>query len=196
MDKQHIIYKITNTLNDRFYVGMHTGYPDDGYLGSGKRIKAEIKKYGKENFKKEILEVIPDRKSLELREAEIVNDQLLADPLCLNLKNGGSGQWPPMTEELKSAISRSKKGKPVPKLTEAMRLARERAKEKGTTVGGCWPTKTWKIRLPDSSTIEITNLKRWCEQQNIHIDLVRRTLVTGKPLSRGKHKGLHALSST
>ncbi len=93
MDKQHIIYKITNTLNNRFYVGMHTGYPNDGYLGSGKRIKSEIKKYGKENFKKEILELLPSRKDLKQREAEIVNEELLANPLCLNLKNGGEGGW-------------------------------------------------------------------------------------------------------
>lgn len=91
MDKQHIIYKITNVLNNRFYVGMHTGFLDDGYLGSGKRLKAEIKKYGKENFKREILEILPDRKSLESREAEIVSEELLVDPLCLNLKNGGEG---------------------------------------------------------------------------------------------------------
>lgn len=91
MEKQHIIYKITNLLNGRFYVGMHTGYPDDGYFGSGKRLKAEIKKYGKENFKKEILEILPDRHSLELKESTLVNAELLADPLCLNLKNGGEG---------------------------------------------------------------------------------------------------------
>lgn len=91
MDKQHIIYRITNLLNNRFYVGMHTGFPEDRYFGSGKRLKAEVKKYGKENFKKEILEILPTRKALELREAEIVDDVLLANPLCLNLKNGGEG---------------------------------------------------------------------------------------------------------
>lgn len=36
--KQHLIYKIANTLNGRFYIGMHTGFKDDGYFGSGKRI--------------------------------------------------------------------------------------------------------------------------------------------------------------
>jgi group I intron endonuclease len=91
MEKKHFIYKTTNLLNGRFYIGMHTGYPDDGYLGSGKRIKAEIKKYGKENFKREILETLPTRNALELREEEIVDDMLLQDLLCLNLKNGGEG---------------------------------------------------------------------------------------------------------
>lgn len=89
---EHLIYKITNQLNDRFYIGMHsTENPDDGYLGSGKRIKAEVKKYGKENFRKEILERVSSRKLLQEREAQIVNAALLQDPLCLNLKNGGEG---------------------------------------------------------------------------------------------------------
>jgi|SRR5579859_1085076 len=88
----HLLYKTTNILNNRFYVGMHsTKNPKDRYLGSGKRIKYEIQKYGKENFKREILEEFPTRKALEDAEAEVVNEELLSDPLCLNLKNGGEG---------------------------------------------------------------------------------------------------------
>jgi len=89
-----LLYKTTNLLNGRFYIGMHsTENPDDGYLGSGRRINAEIKKYGRENFKKEILEVLPSRDALIMREIEVVNETLRADPLCLNLKNGGKGGW-------------------------------------------------------------------------------------------------------
>lgn len=92
MDKHHIIYRTTNLLNNRYYIGMHsTENIDDGYLGSGRRIKAEIKKYGKENFVREVLEELPTREALKLREAEIVNVELLADKRCLNLKDGGEG---------------------------------------------------------------------------------------------------------
>lgn len=88
----HIIYKTTNKLNGRFYIGMHsTENLNDGYLGSGKRLKAELKKYGKGNFERAVLHELPSRKLLESREREIVNEELLADPLCLNLKNGGEG---------------------------------------------------------------------------------------------------------
>ena len=89
---EHIIYKTTNSLNHRFYVGMHsTKNIDDGYLGSGRRIKAEIKKYGKENFVREVLEYYPTREALCKREAELVCEEMLSDLLCLNLKNGGEG---------------------------------------------------------------------------------------------------------
>src|SRR5271168_1372693 len=98
---KHLLYRTTNILNSRFYIGMHsTKNPEDGYLGSGKRLKYEIQKYGRENFKKEILEELPTRTSLENREAEIVNEKLLADPLCLNLKNGGEGGWEEVNKNL------------------------------------------------------------------------------------------------
>ena len=39
------IYKTTNLINGRFYVGMHkTNDLDDGYMGSGKMIQRAIKK--------------------------------------------------------------------------------------------------------------------------------------------------------
>ena len=106
MNKEHIIYKITNKINGRFYIGMHTGYPDDAYFGSGKRIKAEIRKYGKENFSKEILEYCMSRETLIFREKEIVNIDLLENDLCLNLKVGGEGGWV-TTEEIVSKRSKT-----------------------------------------------------------------------------------------
>ena len=49
-------YITTNKINGKQYVGMHsTDNIDDGYLGSGQLIMKAIKKYGKENFTREIL---------------------------------------------------------------------------------------------------------------------------------------------
>lgn len=51
------IYKITNKINNKIYVGQHSKEIfDESYYGSGKYIKAAINKYGKENFHQEILE--------------------------------------------------------------------------------------------------------------------------------------------
>jgi len=88
----HYIYKTTNLINEKYYIGMHsTDNLDDGYVGSGKRLWYSIKKYGKENFKCEIIEILPNRKLLKEREKEIVNKELLSDENCLNLVFGGGG---------------------------------------------------------------------------------------------------------
>ena len=51
-----IIYKTTNLINNKIYVGQSINDGDNNYLGSGTYIIKAIKKYGKSNFKKEIIE--------------------------------------------------------------------------------------------------------------------------------------------
>lgn len=90
--KHHFIYKTTNLKNGKFYVGMHsTNDIDDGYLGSGKRLRYSIRKNGKENFKIEYLEFFDTHNELRDRERELVNEELLKDPMCMNLAIGGTG---------------------------------------------------------------------------------------------------------
>lgn len=90
--KYHFIYKTTNKLTNKFYIGMHsTDNLNDGYLGSGKRLWYSIRKYGKENHKIEILEFFETREKLRDKEIEIINEDILNDPLCINLKKGGDG---------------------------------------------------------------------------------------------------------
>lgn len=90
--KYHYIYKTTNLKNDKFYVGMHsTNDLNDGYLGSGTRLRRSIRRNGKESFKIEYLEFFDNREDLINRERELVNEDLLKDPMCINLKPGGTG---------------------------------------------------------------------------------------------------------
>jgi hypothetical protein len=92
LKKYHFIYKTTNLLNGRYYVGMHsTANLKDGYLGSGTQLRRAIRKYGKEAFEIVILEFLPNRVLLVKREKEIVNEQLVDSLLCMNLKPGGLG---------------------------------------------------------------------------------------------------------
>jgi group I intron endonuclease len=90
--KYHFIYKTTNLLNNKYYIGMHsTNNIDDNYVGSGKLLRYSIRKYGKHNFKCDILEYFDSREELVLKEKELVNQQILKDRSCLNLREGGSG---------------------------------------------------------------------------------------------------------
>jgi hypothetical protein len=88
----HYIYKITCNVTGKYYIGMHsTSNLDDGYFGSGKRLRYSLNKYGKENHTKEILEWLEDRSSLKKREEDLVNEKTLFDPMCMNLQIGGGG---------------------------------------------------------------------------------------------------------
>jgi hypothetical protein len=89
------VYKTTNLLNGTYYIGVHSTWNiDDGYLGSGKRLGRSIKKHGKENFKREILAFFETNKEAYNYESHLVNEELIKDELCLNLKPGGSGGFP------------------------------------------------------------------------------------------------------
>ena len=88
--KYHYFYKITNNLNGHFYYGVHnTDNLDDGYMGSGRRLHYAYKKYGIENFTKEILKFFNTSKEAFEYEGEIVNETLMKDPNCYNIQGGG-----------------------------------------------------------------------------------------------------------
>ncbi len=90
--KIHYIYKTTCLISNRYYIGLHsTNNLEDGYMGSGKRLRYSIRKHGVENHTKEILEFLPTREDLVLREIEIVTKELIDDKSCMNLVLGGGG---------------------------------------------------------------------------------------------------------
>jgi hypothetical protein len=90
--KYYFVYKTTNLINEKYYYGMHsTDNLNDGYIGSGTRLKRSVEKYGKENFKIEILEFLPNKESLLKKEKELINEYVLNDPKSMNLQPGGGG---------------------------------------------------------------------------------------------------------
>jgi hypothetical protein len=73
-----------------FYIGVHeTHNLDDGYLGSGKILRNSVYYHGKENFKREILEFCENKKSMYEKEKELVTEELINNPKCMNLVIGG-----------------------------------------------------------------------------------------------------------
>lgn len=89
--KEGYIYLITNTINNKKYIGKHVGKPEDSknYMGSGIALKKAIKIYGKEKFNKTILEYIPNG-SLDEREIFWIKEY---DTFAngYNLTEGGDG---------------------------------------------------------------------------------------------------------
>jgi len=89
-----VIYKTTNLTNGKIYIGYHsTKDLNDTYLGSGKILNQAIKKYGLNNFKREILYVFPTKEEALLKEREIVNEEFLHRDDVYNAKLGGAGGW-------------------------------------------------------------------------------------------------------
>lgn len=90
--KYNYFYKITNLINNHFYYGVHsTDNLEDGYMGSGKRLQYAYKKYGIEKFKKEILKYFDTQEEAYNYEELIVNENLIKNDECYNIKVGGTG---------------------------------------------------------------------------------------------------------
>lgn len=90
--KQFYIYKTTNLINNKQYIGQHFGELDDSYIGSGSLIQKAINKYGKENFKKEILKICQNREEADRAEKDfIIQFNAVEDNNFYNLQEGGTG---------------------------------------------------------------------------------------------------------
>jgi Tfp pilus assembly major pilin PilA len=88
----YFIYKTTNILDGSYYIGCHqTSNLNDGYLGSGKHLTRAIKKYGKSNFRLEILNYASSKEEMFKLEKELVTEEVVRDTKSYNLKVGGSG---------------------------------------------------------------------------------------------------------
>lgn len=107
------IYKIINLVNDKFYVGKDST-DNDNYWGSGILIRKAIKKYGIENFAREIIEYCNDLDELSEREKYWIKE-LDAIKYGYNIARGGEGgdtlSKNPRREEIIEKIRASNLGK-------------------------------------------------------------------------------------
>lgn len=86
-----IIYKTTNQINSKIYIGQDK-HNNPNYLGSGKILHLAIKKYGTENFIKEIIEECESKEHLNEREMYWINFHNSTDRnIGYNIALGGDG---------------------------------------------------------------------------------------------------------
>ena len=101
------IYCTTNLVNGRKYIGQHKycGKIDKYYLGSGVALANAIKKYGRENFKREIICECFSLEELNEKEVYYINlYDAINNPDYYNIAQGGNGGfgnfwWQTATEE-------------------------------------------------------------------------------------------------
>lgn len=115
----YLIYKITNTLNGKTYIGKHqTKDINDGYFGSGKILKKAIKKYGIEVFVKEILFDFDNEWEMNAKEKELVTIEVCMQESTYNLCPGGNGGFGYINHNTELRLQKN-------------RIARERANANG-----------------------------------------------------------------
>jgi DNA-directed RNA polymerase subunit RPC12/RpoP len=101
-----VIYKTTNLLDNKIYIGQDSNN-NPNYYGSGKVLCYKIKKYGKENFKKEILEFCETKEQLNEREIYWIAKLKSTDrKIGYNLTFGGQNGW---TDEMRLKLRETKK---------------------------------------------------------------------------------------
>ena len=109
----YCIYRITNLINGKTYIGQHKYKKlNDSYMGSGKHLKCAKAKYGIENFKKDILVFGIVRKDfIDLLEKEYIKFYRSIGKAEYNIADGGEGNggWNkgiPMSNEQKMKLSK------------------------------------------------------------------------------------------
>jgi hypothetical protein len=99
-----VIYKTTNILDGKIYIGFHSMKKDSliskktktgsifesGYLGSGKHLVRAVERYGPENFKQELLGEFEHKEEAEKYERTLVNEEFVKRLDNYNLSLGGN----------------------------------------------------------------------------------------------------------
>ena len=93
--KKYYIYLTTNLINNMKYIGQHYGELDDSYIGSGSDFKNAVAQFGKQNFKKEILEICSDYDSLNIAEQKWIKKyEAVKNKNFYNIASGGYNSNP------------------------------------------------------------------------------------------------------
>ena len=109
----HYVYLTENKINGKKYIGQHsTDNMDDGYIGSGRKLLKEIKKYGKKNFTKKILEYSDNADELDSLEKNYIKKYNSLAPNGYNLTRGGESKKEYSEESIRT-MSQKAKGRKI-----------------------------------------------------------------------------------
>lgn len=189
-----IIYKITNNINNKIYIGqtiesLKKRWNRHNWECTIKRnkmtITSAIIKYGKENFTIEIIDSANNINELNEKEIFYINKYKSLSPNGYNLAKGGNNRI--HSEETKNKISISNKGKIISeetrkKLSDSHKgwIPSEETREKWrkafsgkppseNTIKGAIEhnQKTYTMVSPDGELITFTNMKLFCTENSL-----------------------------
>jgi hypothetical protein len=164
----HTVYRTQNIVNGKYYIGYHkTKNPYDKYLGSGSVFRRAVKKYGEQNFIKNVCFIFDNPEEAFAKEHELI-EEYRVDPMCYNLREGGAGgfdwinenglngtQWVGVEQRRKAITTRNQRMSSDPEYRARM--------EKGIRVA----KEAWgKLPLEEKSRIVRANYRNWIERND------------------------------
>jgi hypothetical protein len=192
----HIIYKITNNINGKYYIGRHsTENIDDGYMGSGVGIINAIKKYGKENFTKEILEKTNTTDELWETELKYVNEDVVKDSNSYNISLGGKHYLYGLRRTNKKEYTKhqSNAGKVGGVVFYNSLENKKEWHQKGGSVSSRKRASLYIYEIIEpNGNVHIVNgleFKQLCNDKGWNYNTLHWKNSMNKYISRGKHKG-------
>jgi len=155
-----LIYKITNKINGKIYIGQTTrrlktrwnGHISKSYSKTGSPLHAAIKKYKKENFTIEIIKRCSSREELNIEEVRLIQEHNSLAPNGYNVLKGGS--YHPIKKNRK---------KQSPEHTQKIREKFLERKE----MMRAFSSKEWVAVSPEQEIFEIKNLEEFCRNYKL-----------------------------
>jgi hypothetical protein len=181
------IYK-TILPDGRYYIGQHKIINkvtlDPTYFGSGVILKDYIKSKGSLNLIREILEFGYNHAELNLLETKYVTEEVLRDPLNINLDFGGRNifsRYKEVNRRIGKTISKLRKENPD---NWPSRIGKENNK-----------SVNWKLISPEGEEFIICGgLKSFCDSKGISVNTIKKAVKEGWIPRRGQCSGWQAFN--
>ena len=186
------IYKITNNLNNKIYIGLKTSTvkESESYYGSGVAINRAIDKYGKHNFTKTILErdivdydLLKEREQYWIEYYDSYNNGY-------NMTLGGDGTLGHIvSDETKEKIRKAFKGKKIGPYSDERKAAIKEGRKNGKSNKG--------VKKPPRTEEHTKNLSKALKGRPMHPNTRKALLesITGRVVSEETRKKISEANS-
>jgi len=163
------IYKTTNLINGKIYIGQRKGEFYPYYYGSGIHFLRALKLHGRNNFKVNLITYAKTKDILNRLEKKYIDNhrKRIGKKRMYNIADGGGGRSCPFTEEHKLKLSKILSGRP---LTEEHKLKIKKSHSNPETKRKCieshkgkYPSEMTrrKMSLSNSGKKSVNFGKRW-----------------------------------